>query len=295
MVNPNFILPHMDQFSFGFQYELPKHSKLDASYVGSRGKNLESSQAVNFIPLSLRQQCDAWEGGTAAFCQALVPNPFYQVAPFSGTSYFSSPTLARSTLAAPYPQFGGITMVDANANASWYNSFQIGYEVRTRNGLTLVANWTLSKQVYQNGYNDIQRLVPERSIYQYDQPHNFKISAVYQLPFGKGRPLLEYVQSPVQPVGQRMGDQRSLLLPFGNSLETAHQFHLCPGSQDAEYRLARAHRAGGAALRGAMEYQRDHHHAVLQHEGRLHQLQLPVRCRSSRRPPNRFTPDRSGR
>ena len=60
-----------------------------------------------------------WEGGTAAFCQALIPNPFYQVAPFTGTSYFSSPTLARSTLAAPYPQFGGITRVDANANASW--------------------------------------------------------------------------------------------------------------------------------------------------------------------------------
>jgi hypothetical protein len=32
--------------------------------------------------------------------------------------------------------------------------------------------------------------VPERSIYQYDQPHNVKISAVYQLPFGKGRPFL---------------------------------------------------------------------------------------------------------
>ena len=190
VVNPNFILPHMDQFSFGVQYELPKHSKLDASYVGSRGKNLESNQAVNFIPLSLRQQCDAWEGGTAAFCQALVPNPFYQVAPFSGTSYFSSPTLARSALAAPYPQFGGITMQDMNANASWYNSFQIGYEVRTRNGLTLVANWTLSKQVYQNGYNDIQRLIPERSIYQYDQPHSVKVSAVYQLPFGKGKALL---------------------------------------------------------------------------------------------------------
>ena len=154
---------------------------------------------INFIPLSLRQQCDAWEGGTAAFCQALVPNPFYQAAPFSGTSYFSSPTLARSTLAAPYPQFGGITMVDANANASWYNSFQIGYEVRTKNGLTLVANWTLSKQVYQNGYNDIQRLVPERSIYQYDQPHNCQILGRVPTPVWKGQAVLEYVQPLVQP------------------------------------------------------------------------------------------------
>jgi hypothetical protein len=49
----------MDQFSFGIQYELPKHSKLDASYGSSRGKKLESSQPVNFIPPSLRQQCDA--------------------------------------------------------------------------------------------------------------------------------------------------------------------------------------------------------------------------------------------
>ena len=88
--------------------------RVDASYVGSRGNNLESSQAVNFIPLSLRQQCDAWEGGTASFCQALVPNPFYQLAPFNGTSYFSSPTLARSTLATPIHS-SAASHVDQNA------------------------------------------------------------------------------------------------------------------------------------------------------------------------------------
>jgi len=53
--------------------------------------------------------------------------------------------------------------------------------------LTLVANWTFSKQVFQNGYNDVQQLVPQRSIYQYDQPQAIKATAVYQLPFGKGR------------------------------------------------------------------------------------------------------------
>ena len=78
-------------------------------------------------------------------------------------------------------------MNDKNANASWYNSMQLGYEVRAKNGLTLVANWTLSKQVYQNGYNDIQQRVVERSIYQYDQTHNVKFSAVYELPFGQGK------------------------------------------------------------------------------------------------------------
>ena len=49
-----------------------------------------------------------------------------------------------------------------NANASWH--MQLGYEVRARSGLTLVANWTLSKQVYQNGSHDIRQRVPEGSI-----------------------------------------------------------------------------------------------------------------------------------
>ncbi|HEY1337351.1 MAG TPA: TonB-dependent receptor, partial [Bryobacteraceae bacterium] len=190
VVNHGFLLPHMDQFSFGFQYELPGNSRLEISYVGSRGTNLESSRSINPIPLSLRQQCDFWEGGVASYCQALIPNPFYQLTPFNGTSYFSSPTLARSTLGTPYPQFTGVTLNNTNLNASWYNSMQLGYEVRTHKGLTLVANWTLAKQVYQNGYNDVQKQVLERSIYQYDQTHNVKFSAVYELPFGPGKRFL---------------------------------------------------------------------------------------------------------
>jgi hypothetical protein len=187
VVNTKFILPNMDQFSFGFQYQLTARSRLDASYVGSRGDNLQSTQPLNFISLDLRKQCDAWEGGVASYCQALIPNPFYQLAPFNGTSYYSSPSLSRATLTVPFPQFGGITVVNENAAHSWYNSFQATYEVRATDGLTLVANWTLSKQVYQNGYNDIQRLVPQRSIYQYDQPESVKATVVYQLPFGRGK------------------------------------------------------------------------------------------------------------
>jgi hypothetical protein len=190
VVNGKFILPHTDQFSFGIQYELPGHSKIDASYVGNRGDNLDSTQAINFNPLGLRQQCDAWEGGTASYCQALIANPFYQLAPFNGTSYYTSPTLSRATLTVPYPQFGGITQVKMNNAISWYNSLQITYEIRARNDVTLVTDWTLSKQVFQNGYNDIQRLVPERSIYQYDQPESVKATVVYQLPFGRGKHFL---------------------------------------------------------------------------------------------------------
>jgi hypothetical protein len=43
----------MDSFSAGFQIQI-KQSTLDASYVGSRGSNVESSLAINNISLALR-------------------------------------------------------------------------------------------------------------------------------------------------------------------------------------------------------------------------------------------------
>jgi hypothetical protein len=127
------------------------------------------------------------EGGNPLYCDQTLPNPFYQMAPFLGTSYYTNSTLTRSTLTVPYPQFGGITEDDMNANKSWYNAMQTTYEVRASGGLTLIANYTLSKQVYQNGYLDIQKLVPERSIYQYDQTHGINVTAVWAVPAGPGK------------------------------------------------------------------------------------------------------------
>ena len=82
IVNPNFKLPRTEEFSVGFQYELPYHGRLEASYVGNRSTNLESSTAVNYNPLSLRQQCNQLEGGVPTYCDQLLTNPFYGLAPF---------------------------------------------------------------------------------------------------------------------------------------------------------------------------------------------------------------------
>ncbi len=215
-VNSGFILPHVDQFSVGIQYQIGGRSKVDASYVGSRGNNLEGTQSINPIPLSLRKQCDAWEGGTASYCQALIPNPFYQLAPFAGTSYYTSPTLSRAALTVPYPEFSGVTMTKVNDAKSWYNSMQVTYEVRAHKDLTMIANWTLSKQLFQNGYNDVQQLVPERSIYQYDQPQTFKITTVYELPFGPGK---QFAGSSRGFVGHLIGGwEATMLLSYHSGL-----------------------------------------------------------------------------
>jgi hypothetical protein len=190
-VNPDFVLPHVDQFSFGFQYELLGHSKIEASYVGSRSGDLQSSTNINTYDLAFRKQCNLMEGGNPLFCDQLLPNPYAGLAPFAGTSLFSNATISRATLANPYTAFGGLTQQMRNDGKVWYNSLQLTYEVRLRGDLNVLANYTLSKAIDQDGsFNDYQNRVLQRSVSQYDRPHNLTVASVYNLPFGKDKRFL---------------------------------------------------------------------------------------------------------
>jgi hypothetical protein len=190
-VRPEFKLPRVDQFSFGFQYELFGNTKVEASYVGSRSNNLQSSAGINTYDLAFRKQCNLMEGGNPLFCDQLLPNPFAGLSPFLGTSLYSNATISRATLANPYPAFGGLTEQMRNDGKVWYNSLQVTYEVRLRGDLNVLANYTLSKSIDQDGnFNDFQNRVLQRSVSQYDRPHNITVASVYSLPFGKGKKFL---------------------------------------------------------------------------------------------------------
>lgn len=187
---PNFKTPLTDQFSFGFQLELPKSSMLEVSYVGSRGRNLETERAYNIPSLDFRRQCNPLEGGTPAYCNQLLPNPFLQKPAFLGTSFYTAPTITRFQLARPFPQFSGdLLRQGLNTAATWYNALEVDYNVRWKNSLNLLANYTFSKLMERWGYNDPYRGIMQQGLYYADRPHVFKVTAVYQLPIGRGRLL----------------------------------------------------------------------------------------------------------
>lgn len=200
--NPSFKTPYVNQFNFGFQYQLPLQSRLDISYVGSRGYKLQTSMQYNEPNLATRQFCDALEGGAAAPCNALLPNPFYNLPQFAGTSLGTNPTVSRWQLARPFPQFGTINELGRNDGKTWYNALQVNYGIRATKGWNLTFGYTFSKSMEQGGFDssngndanaafiDIQRGIYERSVSAYDHPHVFKISSVYELPFGKGKAFL---------------------------------------------------------------------------------------------------------
>ncbi|HYZ85612.1 MAG TPA: TonB-dependent receptor [Bryobacteraceae bacterium] len=186
--NPNMRIPRFHSFSFGIQRQLSPSSTIDVSYVGSRTVGANSERDFNIPSADFLRQCDVNQGGNPNFCNELVPNPFRNIPAFAGTSLGTAQSLSRFQLNRPYPQFNGpLREFGRGESKIWYNSLQVNYNLRFSRGLTLLANYTLSKMVERFGYMDPFRNIPQQGLYFSDRPHFFKFSTVYELPFGRGK------------------------------------------------------------------------------------------------------------
>ncbi len=209
--NLDFVNPYVHQFSLGATRELPWRTTVELAYVGSRTMQEQNRWGgFNEPPASLRDKCDPTKGGVVAFCNELLPNPFFQVAGFEGTTRFTSPTLSRYELSRPFPEFTGMTMLDRNDGRIWYNSAQLVVNKRMSRGLTVSGNYTLSHMIEENGggnqiggtattnptIGDVDRFV-QKSDYESDRRHRVTVSGVYHLPFGKEQRFLRSASSAV--------------------------------------------------------------------------------------------------
>ncbi len=176
---------YMQRFSFGVQRQLPKRIFLDLSYVGNRGTRLPTSRQWDPIPGSYYSKSPTRDQTTINYLSAQVANPFYPLLP---STNLSGTTVARSQLLRPYPQFTGVTGNDPDGY-SWYHSLQVLTERRFRNGFTAQFNWVWSKFMEATGFlNDFDSM-PSKVISDLDRTHVLHGSGIYELPFGKGKPL----------------------------------------------------------------------------------------------------------
>jgi hypothetical protein len=201
--NTEFVNPYVHQFSLGIQRQLPWRTTIEVTYVGSRTVDLQNTWAgYNEPPVELRNQCDPSKGGTPAYCNALLPNPFYNVPGFEGTARFTNTTISRYDLSRPFPQFGGMTELERNDGRIWYNSAQVMLNKRMSDGFSLSGTYTLAKMIEENGggnvvggagtqpvLSDVDKIV-QKSPHGTDRRHRVTISSLYQLPFGRGRKFL---------------------------------------------------------------------------------------------------------
>lgn len=183
---PNHKTGNLQRWSFGVQRQLPARIFLDVSYVGSRGTRLDATRQYDAIPGSYLSQSPIRDQATINFLTAQVANPFFPLLP---STNLSSATVARQQLLRPYPQFTGITSIEPDGY-SWYHSLQLLTERRFQNGFTAQFNWVWSKFMEANSFRNDSDAFTEKVISDLDRTHVFHFSGVYELPFGKGKPLL---------------------------------------------------------------------------------------------------------
>jgi hypothetical protein len=213
--NPNFKLPYVIQFSYGIEAQLNK-SKLDLTYAGSRSLRQQSSNGSYDAPsASVRSQCDPLLGGNPNACDLSVSNPFFGLPLFTGTSLGSSPTISWYSLQSPFPQFSSITEGGLNDGKLRYDSLQASYELRGWEGLNLTFGYTWSRS--KNGYfYDYLTRSFATTLSSSDRPHVFKVSTIYQLPFGRGKRFLGNVNRLVD--GFIGGWEHNMIMQYSSGL-----------------------------------------------------------------------------
>ena len=171
--NPERVIPYVQQFSVGLQRELPGRMVAEASYVGSRTRDLVVSKGINEIT------ADQLAQGAVMLQQ--VPNPFQGLLP--GTP-FNGATVPRQQLLRPFPQFAGITEDRRSLGVNDYDALQVSLNKRLARGLQFLVSYTFSRTeeevAYLNPQDDWSQ--PVRVVTAADSPHRLLVSATYLAP-----------------------------------------------------------------------------------------------------------------
>lgn len=197
--NPDRKIPHVLQYSAGIQQQLPWSVAVDASYVGSRSYNIntndnQSGPARNLNVLSTTQLQQAQTN--PSFLTQSVTNPFAGLIPNNPT--LNAPTIARSQLLLPYPQFGQVLFAQESVGKLWYDSVQVNATKRYSASLVAAVAYTFSKNLDATAFVNSQDLRPTKMLSASDRTHRVVLSGVAQLPFGRGRHFMKNASRPVE-------------------------------------------------------------------------------------------------
>lgn len=188
----DYVNPVIQQWNFSLQRQLPGDFVIEAGYNGSKGNHLidgEGGMTYNQLPPEYL--------ALGSSLNDLVKNPFYGVIT-NPSSALSKETVLRSQLLRAFPQYTALNASRKPQANSIYHAFTLRAEKRYRSGLNLLISFTGGKLIddssqvvtflgpaglKQNFYDR----AAERSISAQDVSRRLVVSAVYDLPFGKGR------------------------------------------------------------------------------------------------------------
>ncbi len=178
--------PYYEDWSFNIQHSFTPNLVLSVAYSASAGHFLPGAGVAGpftnqiptkYLPLGslLGSTLNAT---TLAQAQAQFPEVKIPFPNFVGT-------IGQSL--KPFPQYGGISNPWLDLANSTYNSLQVSLNHRFAHGLSLMVNYTFSKELDDIASpRDPNKDFLEKAPGGIDHPHVAAATFVYQLPFGKG-------------------------------------------------------------------------------------------------------------
>jgi hypothetical protein len=178
--------PYDMQWDLNVQTMLPGQILLQTGYHGTKGIRLQASRQLDGLPDSFLSTSPVRDQQTINYLTQNVTNPFQGLLP--GTT-LNGTTIPRSQLLLPFPQFSGISMPDSQGH-TWYHALQVRFERRFGRGFTVQGSYCFSKLMEATSYLNPMDPLPYPNISQYDYPHMFSFSGMWELPIGRGKSLL---------------------------------------------------------------------------------------------------------
>jgi hypothetical protein len=185
--------PLSQQWNFSIQRQVFSGWVVDLGYTGNHGTHLVAG-SYNY------DQLDPQYLSLGNALQNPVPNPYAGIVPGS----LGGATITKQQSLLPFPYYTSVSVRNPHLGNSIYHAGILTVQKRLQNGLTILAAYTKSKlisdsvaapinfgavvQVTNNGYqNGAYARNLERSVDPTDVPQRLSMSAVYELPFGKGK------------------------------------------------------------------------------------------------------------
>ncbi len=192
---PEYVIPEkVYQYSFSFQQELPYNIVGTVAYVGSQGRNLFLRSVANQILPGQAVIGPAATSLPAGVGVVNITNASGLVTAVRTVREFSIPS--GTTVLQPFAEVDFKTA----GGKDTYNALQAQLSRRFGSGLTMNAQYTFGKsfgntagsneaRTAANNARAIQDYEYDRSFNNFDVRHTFNLSAVYDLPIGKGKRL----------------------------------------------------------------------------------------------------------
>ena len=155
---PNHYVPYIETFNVSVQRTLAANFSLDLAFVGNHAVHASNSN-VNNNSINLN------------------------AAMFAGQGAASEPEniLFGRTATTSYPWY----------QSAYYDALQVKLVRRFSNGFHMQASYAFGKSFDWSGYN-LLGFVDLKGLAKYDRRHILTYSAIYELPFGKGKSLANH-------------------------------------------------------------------------------------------------------